>query len=76
MDLDHLPRQSRSQIAGMAIHHTDQARHIVRKFRTATVTIVIDEREVVLQTDARADGNYSCQQRRKALIVGVLLGVV
>ena len=76
VDLDHLPRQSGSQVAGVAIHHADQAGHIVREFRAAAVAVVVDEGEVVLETDARADGNNRGQQRGKALVVGILVGVV
>ena len=45
VDFDHLPGQSGSQVAGVAIHYAHQARHVVRKFRAAAVAIVIDEGE-------------------------------
>src|SRR5579872_3739516 len=76
MDLDHLPRQSRSQVAGVAIHHAHQSGNVVREFRAAPVAVVVDEREVVFQTDTSADGNYGGQQSRKLLVVGILDGVI
>ncbi len=76
MDLDHLPRQARSQIAGVAVHYANQARHVVRQLRAATVAVVVDEREVVFETDARTNRNYTGQQCRQLSVIGVLAGVV
>ena len=76
VDLHHLPRQSSSQVARVAIHHADEPRHVVRKFGAAPVAIVVDEGEVVLQADARADGNHCGHHCCEALVAGILGGVI
>src|SRR5579883_185576 len=76
VNLDHLPGQAGAQVAGMAVHHTDEARHVVRQFRAAAVAIVIDERKVILEADAGAYGYHGGEQGGEALVIGILVRVV
>ena len=50
--------------------------HVVREFRAAAVAVVVDKGKVVFETDARADRDNSGHERRKTLIVGILVGVI
>ena len=76
VDFNHLPWQSGTQVACVTVHHSHQARDIVRQFRAASVSVVINERKVVFKTDSRAHGDHASQQRRKTLVVGILVGVI
>ena len=60
----------------MAVHYSHQACDIVRKFRAAAISVVVNERKVVFQTDPCADRNHRRQQCRKIVIAGILVGVI
>src|ERR1051326_6903249 len=48
----------------------------MRKFRAAPVAVVIHERKVIFQADARADRDDGSHQRRQTLNTSVLIGIV
>src|SRR5579864_2395114 len=76
MNLDHLPRQSGAKVAGVSVHYADQTGHVVRQLRPTAVAIVIDEREIVFETDASTDRHRGGHQRCEAPIARVLIGIV
>ncbi len=77
MDFNHLPWQPGAQIACVAVHYPHQAGHVVRKFRPASVSVVVNERKVVFKTDPGADRHGCGQQCRKRLVIaGILVGVI
>ena len=55
VDLHGLPGQAGSQIAGMAVHHADQAGDVVRQFRAAAIAPRVDARKHVGEIDPGAD---------------------
>ena len=73
MDLDHLPRQARTQIARRAVHHAHQGRDVVRQFRSAAVTGRIRVGKKVFQIDAGADGDHGMQNPCQEPMLGVVL---
>ena len=76
MNFNHLPGQSGAQVAGMTVHDSHQAGDVVREFRPASVSVVVDERKVVFKADPGTDGHRSGQQCRKGLIAGIYIGVI
>ena len=71
MNFNHLPGQSRAQIARVAVHDSHQAGHVVWQFRPASVSVVVDERKVVFKADPGADRDRGGEQCRKAFIAGI-----
>jgi hypothetical protein len=55
----------------MTVHDSHQAGDVVREFRPASVSVVVDERKVVFKADPGTDGYRSGQQCCKGLIAGI-----
>ena len=73
MNLDHLPGHSGPEIAGRAIHDTDQGGKIVRELGAGTDHHVIDMGEIVFMIDPGADVKgwpEDAQQDRTFRIIG------
>ncbi len=76
VDLDHLPRESRLEVAEVAVDYADVSGDIVRKFGSSAVVGVVDVGEKVFEVDARTDGNNRTKDRGKAFDLGILGWVV
>lgn len=63
MEFHHLQREAGAEIAGLAVHDTDEAGDVMREFGAAAVAFVVDEGEIVFEADAAADGDDGTQER-------------
>ena len=77
MDIDALPRQPRAQIAGSAIHDTQQRRDVVGQLGTATPATRINCRECIQHVDSFADRDDGSQNACKDYrCLRILTGIV
>ncbi len=73
VDLDHLPGQARPQVARRAVHHAQQRRDVVRQFRAAAPSGVIDIGEIIFKVDPGADREDGQQDAGQDRLLGVVL---
>ena len=76
VNFNHLPGQSRAQVASMTVHDPHQASNVVRQFRPTSISVVVDKRKVVFKADACADGHSGGEQCRQGIIAGIYTGVI
>ena len=68
MNFHHLPGKAGAEIAGVAIHYTNQSCNVVRQLRAAAVSFVVDKAEVIFKADSRANRDGRGQKLGKALV--------
>ena len=68
MDLHHLQGQAGAEVALIPVHDAEQRGDIMGKLRAATVAVVIDVAEIILEADPAAHGDHRAEDRGEGLV--------